>query len=84
MILADRLISRSCRALSSMIGTRLPGGGAYRGAHEDEAARRRMPTVTPLPSRRFPYSPNSIPSLRMSCGDGFLSSFENTRRPHEA
>ena len=33
MILADRLISRSCRALSSMIGTRLPGGGAYRGAH---------------------------------------------------
>jgi hypothetical protein len=43
-----------------------------------------MPTVTPLPSRRFPYSPNSIPSLRMSCGDGFLSSFENTRRPHEA
>jgi len=39
MILADRLISRSCRTLASMIGVRLPGGGAYRSAGDGDGAR---------------------------------------------
>jgi hypothetical protein len=84
MILADRLISRSSRALSRMIGMRLPGGGAYRGAHEGDATRRRPPIVMSVLSCRFPppseFHPVAVYTLRR----WFSSSFDTMRRHHEA
>jgi len=51
MILSDRLISHSCRALSRMIGVRLPGGGAYRAASEADGDRgvALRPSTRPAP-----------------------------------
>jgi hypothetical protein len=65
MILSDRLISHSCRALSRMIGVRLPGGGAYRAASEAEADRGLplRPAARPAP----PFSSRSMSSHRSTC-----------------
>jgi len=86
MILSDRLISRSCLSLSRMIGVRLPGGGAYRGAREGEAARgcpRRI-AARPLPPPPYSFLSGVITLLLVRCGGDFACLFDNPRRSHEA
>ena len=84
MILVDRLISRSCRALSNMIGMRLPGGGAYRGARESETVRRCLSIAMSVPSRRFSPRPNFPHRCAYAAAMFFSLYFDNMRRPHEA
>ena len=86
MFLCDRLISRSCLALSRMIGVRLPGGGAYRGAQEGEAARGRPHRVSacPLPPSPYPFLSSVITLLLVRCGGDFACLYDNPRRSHEA
>jgi len=84
MILSDRLISHSCRALSRMIGVRLPGGGAYRAASEGDGDRGfpRHPSARPAPPFFFPF--DVLAPQQMRCCGAFLRSLDHKRRSHEA
>jgi len=78
MILSDRLISRSCRALSRMIGVRLPGGGAYRAASEGDGDRGFPLRASVCPASLF-YFPFDVIALQHSL-PRCLFAFS---RPHE-
>ena len=84
MILSDRLISRSCRALSQMIGVRLPGGGAYRAASEGDGDRGLPPRLSACPALLFYFPFDVIAPQHMRCRGVFLRSLDHMRRPHEA